>query len=161
MLTVGTLRRILDSPWQLTPKDQRIIFVRLLVISKQLCVFQRKTFYLKILFIILQELDRIQSWMTSRESHQYCNTFSLVMICDGTDDGKLFDYQGETFSSITDLTNKFIRVQSLKKKPKLIIIKRCSGNYTGPPSNFFATVLQIIFCHPLYPNWIELYISKL
>ena len=66
--------------------------------------------------------------MTSRESHQHCNAFSLVMICDGTDDGQLFDCQGETFSLIKELTDKIVNIQTLKKKPKLILIKRCNGN---------------------------------
>ena len=67
--------------------------------------------------------------MTSRESHKHCNAFTLVMICDGTDDGQLFDSHGETFSSVTELTDRIVRVQSLKKKPKLVLIKRCNGNF--------------------------------
>ena len=66
--------------------------------------------------------------MTSRESHQHCNAFSLVMICDGTNDGQLFDCKGETFSSINELTDKIVNIQTLNKKPKLILIKRCNGN---------------------------------
>ena len=50
------------------------------------------------------------------------------MICDGTEDGQLSDCQGETFSSINELTDKIVDIQTLNKKPKLILIKRCNGN---------------------------------
>ena len=97
-------------------------------VKSRICHWDSNVAYILKSLYLKQKLDGIQSWMTSKESHQHCNAFSLVMICDGTEDGQLFDCQGETFSSIKELTDKIVNIQTLKKKPKLILIKRCNGN---------------------------------
>ena len=51
------------------------------------------------------------------------------MICDGTDDGKLFDCNGERFSSITEITEEIVGIGSLEGKAKLILIQRCIGTF--------------------------------
>ena len=65
--------------------------------------------------------------MGTNESHEYCNTFCLVMICDGTDHGQLYDCNGERFSSITEITDEIVGIGSLEGKAKLILIQRCIG----------------------------------
>ena len=52
------------------------------------------------------------------------------MICDGTDDGQLFDCNGERFSSITEIVQEIVNIRSLEGKAKLIFFQRCIGNYT-------------------------------
>ena len=80
----------------------------------------------------MQELERIFAWTGTNESHEYCNTFCLVIICDGTDDGQLFDCNGERFSSISEITEEIVSIGSLEGKAKLILFQRCIGiTFTG------------------------------
>ena len=76
---------------------------------------------------LLQEMNRIQTWMRTNETHEYCNAFSLVLLCEGTDKGQLWDYKKKKISSIKKLTEEISGIVALHKKPKLILIQRCVG----------------------------------
>ena len=54
----------------------------------------------------MQELKRIKTFMTMAESHKYRNAFSLIVIGRGTDDGDLFNSNGESFSTVPILTTR-------------------------------------------------------
>ena len=67
--------------------------------------------------------------MTMAESHKYCNAFSLIVIGRGTDDGDLFDCNGESFSTVQSLTDKIMTIPTLFNKPKFLLVQRyVSGN---------------------------------
>ena len=71
----------------------------------------------------MQELERINSWMTMSESHKYCNTFSLIVISRGSDDGHLCDSNGESFSTVQSLTDKISKIPTLFNKPKFLLFQ--------------------------------------
>ena len=77
--------------------------------------------------------------MTSKETHQYCNAFSLIIIGRGTDDGDLLNSDGEKFHTIEELTDQLTGIPTLNGKPKLFLIVGCVDgnqkyffNYTVP-----------------------------
>ena len=72
-----------------------------------------------------KELKRINKWMMSKETHQYCNVFSLIFIGRGTNDGDLLDCGGKKFHTVEELTDKLTGIPTLDGKPKLIVILRC------------------------------------
>ena len=79
--------------------------------------------------VYIQDLDRIKTWLSTIETHQYCNAFSLIVISRGTDDGDLLDCHGETFGTTEELSEMITGVQTLGGKPKLFLILRCGdGN---------------------------------
>ena len=67
--------------------------------------------------------------MTSKETHQYCNAFSLIIIGHGTDDGDLLNSDGEKFHTIEELTDQLTGIPTLDGKPKIVLILGCvDGN---------------------------------
>ena len=82
----------------------------------------------KLLFC-MEELERIELWATTMESHKYCNAFSLVVIGRGTDNGDLCDCNGESFSTIQSLIDQIMKITTLFKKPKFLLFQRyVAGN---------------------------------
>ena len=66
----------------------------------------------------------------SKETHQYCNAFSLIIIGRGTYDGDFLNSDGEKFHTIEELTDQLTGIPTLDGKPKLFLILRCvDGNY--------------------------------
>ena len=61
----------------------------------------------------------------TKETHEYCNAFSMIVIGQGTDDGDLLDCQERIFSTAQELTDVITGIQTLKGKPKLLLILRC------------------------------------
>ena len=72
-------------------------------------------------------MSRIQAWMRANETHEYCNAFSLVVLCDGTDDGQLFTHNKKRFFSVKELIDEVSSIMALHKKPKVILVQRCAG----------------------------------
>ena len=62
----------------------------------------------------------------TKETHKYCNAFSLIVIGRGTDDGDLLDCHGSTFCTVEELTDVITGIQTLEGKPKLLLILRCA-----------------------------------
>ena len=60
---------------------------------------------------ILQKYQNIKSWMRADETHVFCNTFSLVMICRMKDIGDLMDHIGEELTSINGLVDDIADIQ--------------------------------------------------
>ena len=90
----------------------------------------------------MQELERIKTFMTMAESHKYCNAFSLIVIGRGTDDGDLFNCNGESFSTVQSLTDQISRIPTLFNKPKFLLIQRyVSGNSV----QFFTWQTRLVF----------------
>ena len=77
-----------------------------------------------------QELEKMEMWMTMKETYKYCNAFALAVIGRATDAGELLDCNGEAFTGVKELVNELLRVETLKNKPKLVNIRAClDGNY--------------------------------
>ena len=72
-----------------------------------------------------QELERIRTWLVTKETHEYCNAFSLIVIGRGTDDGDLLDCPGSAFCTAQELTDVITRIHTLEGKPKLFLLLRC------------------------------------
>ena len=82
------------------------------------------------IFYVFQELKKMKVWMTMKETHKYCNAFALAVIGRATDAGELLDCHGEGFTSVKELVNELLRIETLKNKPKLVNIHAwLDGNY--------------------------------
>ena len=80
--------------------------------------------------------------MCAKETHLYCNAFSLVMMCQVTGEGDLLDFYGEKLTSINDLVQDITNVSTLNKKPKLLMVEGYPGN--GP--SCILKLALVIFC---------------
>ena len=58
------------------------------------------------------------------ESHKFCNAFSLIVIGRGSDDGELFNCNGERFDIIQGLRDQISKIPTLLNKPKFLLIQR-------------------------------------
>ena len=65
--------------------------------------------------------------MCAQETHQFCNAFVLVMICDGTDEDIFLDGNGGRLTSINDIIDDITGISTLNKKPKLVLIEEIAG----------------------------------
>ena len=65
--------------------------------------------------------------MYAKETHEFCNTFSLVMICRVTDEGDLLDGNGKELASIGDVVDDIAGISTLNEKAKLITIQTYPG----------------------------------
>ena len=83
----------------------------------------------------MQDFENIKSWMYAKETHEFCNAFSLVMICRVTDEGDLLDNNGKELTSINDVVDDIASISTLNEKAKLITIQAYPG------INFIFTLL--------------------
>ena len=67
--------------------------------------------------------------MCVAETHQFCNMFSLVMMCRTCDGDKLLDSEGKELTCIDDMVDDIANTSSLNKKPKLITIQAYPGTF--------------------------------
>ena len=65
--------------------------------------------------------------MHAKETHEFCNTFSLVMMCRVTDEGDLLDGNGKKLTSINNLVDDIVGISTLNEKAKLITIQAYPG----------------------------------
>ena len=73
-------------------------------------------------------------WTMTAESHKYCNAFSLVVIGRGTDDGNLFDCNGESFCTVQNLADQTMKIPTLFNKAKFLLVQR----YVAGNNEFFS-----------------------
>ena len=88
---------------------------------------------------ILQEFESIKSWMCMNGTHQFCNTFSLVLMCRTDNEGDLLDCNGQKLTPINDVVTDIANTSTLNKKPKLIIVEAYPGKY---PNQSLITILD-------------------
>ena len=67
--------------------------------------------------------------MCAAETHQFCNMFSLVIMCLISDGDKLLDCEGKELTCIDDIVDDITNISSLSKKPKLITIQAYPGTF--------------------------------
>ena len=56
--------------------------------------------------------------------YKYCNTFSLIVIGRGSDDGHLCDSNEKHFCTVQSLTDKISKIPTLFNKPKFLLFQR-------------------------------------
>ena len=79
--------------------------------------------------------------MCADESHEFCNTFSLTMMCRVSKEGDLLDHNEEELTSINKLVEDIAGISSLNEKAKVITIQAYPG--TIFPFSLLSTVLEI------------------
>ena len=77
--------------------------------------------------------------MCADETHMFCNTFSLVMICHTKDIGQLLDHTGEELTTINGLVDDIAGISTLNEKPKFITIQAYAGKIFT--LQFFSTFI--------------------
>ena len=68
--------------------------------------------------------------MCADETHEYCNMFSLVVMCRTKNGDKLLDGNGEELTSIDDVVDDIADIRTLNTKPKLITIQAYIGKFS-------------------------------
>ena len=65
--------------------------------------------------------------MCADESHKFCNTFSLTMMCRVSKEGDLLDHNEEELTSINNLVEDIAGIATLNEKAKVITIQAYPG----------------------------------
>ena len=73
-------------------------------------------------------MRKLQTWMSNDETHVDCNCFALTAICHGNSQGHLKDKNRNKAWDIEMLVGYLSDVETLKGKPKIIVIQSCRGS---------------------------------
>ena len=69
----------------------------------------------------------IREWFTSCESHKYSNACAVYLLCETDQSGAILDKYGIPFFTLEEFCDDMCQVESLKGKPKLLMLQTCSG----------------------------------
>ena len=69
----------------------------------------------------------IKLWLMAEETHQYCNTLAVHIICHGSNSTDVLDVNKHKAFTVQELADDLDRVYTLKNKPKLLIVQKCRG----------------------------------
>ena len=75
----------------------------------------------------LQEMGKLKRWIMDSATHKMSNTFSLVVISHGNEQGYLMDKNQVKSWRIEDFITDLSLVDSLMGKPKIMIVQACRG----------------------------------
>ncbi len=73
-------------------------------------------------------MDRIKEDFLRADLHTDSNIFVLLVICHGDDEENLMDKDGNIGWNTMALASELSTVQSLRGKPKILIIQACRGS---------------------------------
>ena len=72
-------------------------------------------------------MGKLKRWIMDSRTHQNSNTFALVIISHGNEQGYLMDKNQVRSWRIEDFITDLSLVDSLMGKPKIMIVQACRG----------------------------------